>query len=57
MATKKKTKAVSSVRAFSSVYSHDKVREIDDRIMKAQKKYNARVQKAMANAKDFVITH
>lgn len=57
MATKKNTKAVGSVRAFSSVYSHDKVREIDDRIMKAQKKYNARVQKAMANTKDFAITH
>ena len=54
---KKSTKTVSNVRAFSSVYSHDKVREIDDRIMKAQKKYEARVQKAMENAKDFVITH
>ena len=57
MAAKKITKTVSSVRAFSSVYNHDKVREIDERIMKAQKKYDARVQKAMANAKDFVITH
>lgn len=57
MATKKSTKVVSSARAFSSVYNHDKVREIDNRIMKAQKNYDARVQKAMANAKDFVITH
>ena len=57
MAVKKITKTVISVRAFSSVYNHDKVREIDERIMKAQKKYDARVQKAMANAKDFVITH
>lgn len=57
MAVQKITKTVSSVRAFSSVYNHDKVREIDERIMKAQKKYDARVQKAMANAKDFVITH
>ena len=57
MATKKSTKTVSCTRAFSSVFNHDKVREIENRIMKAQKKYDARVQKAMANAKDFVITH
>lgn len=57
MAVKKNVKAASSVRAFSSVYNQDKVREIDNRIMRAQKQYNARIQKAMAEAKDFVITH
>lgn len=56
MATKKVAKSATS-RTFNSVYNHEQVREIDNRIMRAQKKYNARVQKAMANAKDFVITH
>ena len=57
MAEKKTTKSSINSRAFSSVYDRDKIREIDNRIMRAQKAYNARVQKAMANAKDFVITH
>ena len=55
MATKKSAKA--TVRTFSSVFGQEKVREIDNRIMQAQKKYIARVQKAQSNAKDFVITH
>ena len=57
MATKMNTKAVRGVRAFNSVYNHDKVREIDNRILIAQKKNDARIQDVMANAKDFVITH
>lgn len=45
------------VRDFYSVYSHEQVREIDERIMKAQEEYDARMRQAMANAKDFVISH
>ncbi len=57
MATKKPAKAATTIRTFSSVFGQDKVLEIDSRIMQAQKKYIARVQKAQSNAKDFVITH
>lgn len=57
MATKKPAKAATTIRTFSSVFGQNKVREIDSRIMQAQKKYIARVQKAQSNAKDFVITH
>ena len=35
----------------------EKVREVDERIMKAQNEYDARMRKAMATAKDFVISH
>ena len=45
------------VRDFYSVYSREQVREIDERIMKAQEEYNARLRQAMATAKDFVISH
>lgn len=45
------------VRDFYSVYSRDQVREVDARIVKAQHDYDARVRKAMATAKDFVISH
>ena len=45
------------VRDFYSVYSRDQVREVDARIVKAQSEYDARVRKAMATAKDFVISH
>ncbi|UKK56906.1 hypothetical protein [Prevotella communis] len=45
------------VRDFYSVYSQDKVREIDARILKAQNEYDARMRQAMATAKDFVISH
>ena len=45
------------VRDFYSVYSRDQVREVDARIVKAQNEYDARVRKAMATAKDFVISH
>jgi hypothetical protein len=45
------------VRDFYSVYSRDQVREVDARIVKAQNEYDARVRKAMASAKDFVISH
>lgn len=45
------------VRDFFSVYSQDKVREIDARILKAQNEYDARMRQAMATAKDFVISH
>jgi len=45
------------VRDFYSVYSHEQVREIDERIMKAQEEYDAHLRQAMATAKDFVISH
>ena len=45
------------VRDFYSVYSREKVREVDDRIMKTQNEYDAHMRKAMATAKDFVISH
>ena len=45
------------VRDFYSVYSREQVREIDERIMKAQEEYNAQLRQAMATAKDFVISH
>ena len=45
------------VRDFYSVYTPEQVREIDDRIMEAQRKYNAQLQNAMRKAKDFVMTH
>lgn len=57
MTAKKTSKAATSVRTFSSLFNQDKVREIDNRIMLAHNKYNTSVQRAMANAKDFVITH
>ena len=57
MTAKKTSKAATSVRTFSSLFNQDKVREIDNRIMLAHNKYNTSVQRAMAIAKDFVITH
>lgn len=45
------------VRDFYSVYSRAQVREVDARIVKAQHDYDARERKAMATAKDFVISH
>ena len=57
MAEDKKDKKEIEVRDFFSVYSQDKVREIDARILKAQNEYNARMRQAMATAKDFVISH
>ena len=57
MAADKKDKKEIEVRDFFSVYSQDKVREIDARILKAQNEYDARMRQAMATAKDFVITH
>lgn len=44
------------VRDFYSVYSQEQVREIDERIVETHRKYNARLQNAMRNAKDFVMT-
>lgn len=57
MAEDKKDKKEIEVRDFFSVYSQDKVREIDARIQKAQNEYDARMRQAMATAKDFVISH
>lgn len=57
MAEDKKDKKEIEVRDFFSVYSQDKVREIDARILKAQNEYDARMRHAMATAKDFVISH
>ena len=57
MAADKKDKKEIEVRNFFSVYSQDKVREIDARILKAQNEYDARMRQAMATAKDFVISH
>ncbi len=57
MAEDKKDKKGIEVRDFFSVYSQDKVREIDARILKAQNEYDARMRQAMATAKDFVISH
>ena len=57
MAADKKDKKEIEVRDFFSVYSKDKVREIDARILKAQNEYDARMRQAMATAKDFVISH
>lgn len=57
MAKDKTEKKEIEVRDFYSVYSQDKVREIDARILKAQNEYDARMRQAMATAKDFVISH
>ena len=57
MAADKKDKKEIEVRDFFSVYSQDKVREIDARILKAQNEYDARMRQAMATAKDFIISH
>ena len=57
MAADKEDKKEIEVRDFFSVYSQDKVREIDARILKAQNEYDARMRQAMATAKDFVISH
>jgi len=57
MAEDKKDKKEIEVRDFFSVYSQDKVREIDAWILKAQNEYDARMRQAMATAKDFVISH
>ena len=57
MAKDKTEKKEIEVRDFYSVYSQDKVREIDARILKAQSEYDARMRQAMATAKDFVISH
>lgn len=57
MAKDKSEKKKIEVRDFYSVYSQDKVREIDARILKAQNEYDARMRQAMATAKDFVISH
>lgn len=57
MAKNNEKKEKMEVRDFYSVYSREQVREIDERIVEAQREYNARLQKAMRNAKDFVMTH
>lgn len=57
MAKNMEEKKKIEVRDFYSVYSHEQVREIDERIMKAQEEYDARLRQAMATAKDFVISH
>lgn len=57
MAKNKTEKKEIEVHDFYSVYSREKVREVDERIMKAQNEYDARVREAMATAKDFVISH
>ena len=57
MAKNKTDKKGIEVYDFYSVYSRDLVRIVDERIVKAQNEYDARVRKAMATAKDFVISH
>lgn len=57
MAKNNEKKAKIEVQDFYSVYSREKVHEIDERIVEAQREYNSRLQKAMRNAKDFVMTH
>lgn len=57
METKKTEKKEIVVRDFYSVYSREEVREIDERIMKAQKEYDGRMRQAIATAKDFIISH
>ena len=57
MAKNNEKKEKIEVRDLYSVYTREQVREIDERIMEAQREYNARLQKAMRNAKDFVMTH
>ena len=57
MAKDKTEKKEIEVRDFYPVYSQDKVREIDARILKAQNEYDARMRQAMATAKGFVISH
>ncbi len=57
MAKNNEKKEKMEVRDFYSVYTPEQVREIDDRIMEAQRKYNAQLQNAMRKAKDFVMTH
>lgn len=57
MAKKNEKKVKIEARDFYSVYTREQVREVDERIMKAQREYNARIQKAMREAKDFVMTH
>ena len=57
MAKNKSDKKGIEVYDFYSVYSRDLVRIVDERIVKAQNEYDARVRKAMATAKDFVISH
>lgn len=57
MAMKETEKKEIEVCDFYSVYSREEVREIDERILKAQKEYDARMRQAMATAKDFIISH
>lgn len=57
MAKNETEKKEIEVRDFFSVYSRDEVREVDARILKAQNEYDARIRQAMANTKDFVISH
>lgn len=57
MAVRKINNAGHTIRPFSTVFSQEDVRQIDRRIMNAQKKHTARVLRAMANAEDFVMTH
>lgn len=57
MAKNKTEKKRVEVCDFYSVYSREKVREVDARIMKAQNEYDAHMRQAIATAKDFVISH
>ena len=44
------------VRDFNSVFSREKVKEIDKRIEKSQKLYNAKLRDAMRKVEDFPMT-
>ena len=57
METKKTEKKDIVVHDFYSVYSREEVSKIDERIMKAQKEYDARMRQAIATDKDFIISH
>lgn len=57
MAKNKTDKKEIEVRDFYSVYSRDKVREVDERILKAQNEYDAHMRQVVESAKDFVISH
>lgn len=57
MAMNEKEKKEIEVRDFYSVYSREEVREIDERILKVQKEYDAQMRQAIATAKDFIISH
>ena len=51
-----KFKNVMTKEKFSSVFSRDMVKEVDDRIQKQQEAYNANMRKTLLETKDYPIT-